>query len=128
MADTPKLDYLAVAAHPDDIEITCGGLLIKAAKHGYKTGGLDLTKGEMGTQGTEQDRAQELANAARILGLAWRGNLELPDWAVEYNHANKLKLAQVIRDTRPEAVILPHWTQRHPDHLACSRLGMMPVS
>lgn len=123
MAELQKLDYLAVAAHPDDIEITCGGLLIKAAKHGYKTGALDLTRGEMGTNGTEEDRSRELANAAKILGLAYRGNLELPDSAIEYSQVSKLKLAQVIRNTRPEIVILPHWAQRHPDHLACSRLG-----
>jgi bacillithiol biosynthesis deacetylase BshB1 len=118
-----KLDILAIAAHPDDIEITCGGLLIKSADMGRKTGALDLTQGEMGTKGDENDRARELARAAEIMGLSFRGNLSLPDSAVEYNQQNKLKIARVIRERRPEAVILPHWTQRHPDHLACSRLG-----
>lgn len=123
MTDDKPLDALAIAAHPDDAEITCGGLLIKLAKMGRKTGVLDLTAGEMGTYGDEHDRAQEAADAAKALGLSFRGNIELPDSAVEYNQLNKFKIAQVIRETKPELVILPHWEQRHPDHLACSRLG-----
>ncbi|MCB2229319.1 bacillithiol biosynthesis deacetylase BshB1 [bacterium] len=123
MSDTPKLDILAIAAHPDDIEITCGGLLIKYARLGKKTGALDLTRGEMGTKGDEHDRQRELAKAAEIMGLAYRHNLEMPDSAVEFTQENKYLIAQAIRDTRPELVILPHWVQRHPDHLACSRLG-----
>ncbi len=123
MADRVKLDTLAIAAHPDDIEITSGGLLIKLSKQGRKVGALDLSKGEMGTYGTEVDRSKEAAAAAKVMGLAYRHNLELHDSAIEYVHENKLKLAQVIRDTQPEMVILPHWRQRHPDHLACSRLG-----
>jgi bacillithiol biosynthesis deacetylase BshB1 len=123
MAEEKALDVLAIAAHPDDAEITCGGLLIKMARQGRKTGVLDLTAGEMGTWGDEQDRAKEAADAAKALGLAYRGNVELPDSAVELTQANKLKIAHVIRDTKPELVILPHWKQRHPDHLACSRLG-----
>jgi len=123
MADKTNLDILAIAAHPDDIEITCGGLLIKLADKDRATGVLDLTQGEMGTRGSISDRANEAARAAEVLGLAYRKNARMPDSAVEYSQANKLKIAQVIRDTRPEAVILPHWVQRHPDHLACSRLG-----
>lgn len=123
MADKANLDILAIAAHPDDIEITCGGLLIKLAKRGRATGVLDLTQGEMGTRGSVSDRSTESARAAEVLGLAYRENARMPDSAVEYSQANKLKIAQIIRDTGPEAVILPHWVQRHPDHLACSRLG-----
>ncbi len=119
----PRLDVLAIAAHPDDVEITCGGLLIKMAKLGRAVGVLDLTRGEAGTHGDEHDRASEAAEAARIMGLTWRGNLALTDAAVEYNQENKLKIAQVVRDTKAEMVILPHWEQRHPDHLAASRLG-----
>ncbi len=117
------LDVLAVAAHPDDIEITSGGTLLKLAAMGRKTGVLDLTRGEMGTLGTQEDRDKEADEAGKLLKLSWRGNLSLPDSAVEYNQENKLKLAQVLRDKKPELVILPHWNQRHPDHLACSRLG-----
>jgi len=123
MADAAKLDVLAIAAHPDDAEITSGGLLIKMVKLGRKVGLLDLVRGEMGTYGDEHDRAAEAAAAAGIMGLAYRGNADMPDAAIEYTQANKLKIAQVIRETRPELVVLPHWVQRHPDHLACSRLG-----
>lgn len=123
MPDPTKLDILAIAAHPDDIEITCGGFMIKMATMGRKTGALDLTAGEMGTYGDQTDRAAEAAEAAKTMGLTWRGNLGLPDSAVEFNQANKLKIADVIRKTQPELVVLPHWEQRHPDHAACSRLG-----
>ena len=123
MTDADSLDVLAIAAHPDDAEITCGGLLIKMVSLGRRAGVLDLARGEMGTHGDEHDRASEAAAAAEILGLAYRSNAGMPDAAVEYTRENKLKVAQVIRDTRPELVILPHWEQRHPDHLACSRLG-----
>ena len=123
VSDRIHLDVLAIAAHPDDVEITCGGLMIKMALQGRKTGVLDLTEGEMGTLGTVESRKAEAAAAAKIMGLSWRVNLGLPDSAVEATQANKLKLAQVIRDTKPEMVILPHWEQRHPDHLACCQLG-----
>jgi bacillithiol biosynthesis deacetylase BshB1 len=123
VAESVELDVLAFAAHPDDIEITGGGTLIKMAADGRRTGVCDLTRGEMGTYGDADDREAEAAEAAREMGLAFRCNLGLPDSAVEYTQANKLSLAQVVRDTRPELVILPHWRQRHPDHLACSRLG-----
>ena len=122
-SNASKLDVLAIAAHPDDVEITCGGLLIKMAKKGRTVGVLDLTRGEAGTHGDEHDRASEAAEAARIMGLTWRGNLGLTDAAVEFNQENKLKIAQVVRDCKAEMVILPHWEQRHPDHLACTRLG-----
>lgn len=118
-----NLDALAIAAHPDDIEITCGGLLINMAAQGRTTGALDLTRGEMGTFGLQSDRDSEAIAAGEVMGLSYRNNLSMPDSAVEYNQENKLKIAQVIRDTKPELVILPHWKQRHPDHLACTRLG-----
>ena len=118
-----NLDALAIAAHPDDIEITCGGLLINMSKQGRNTGALDLTRGEMGTFGTQADRDAEAIAAGESMGLSYRNNLSMPDSAVTYNQENKLKIAQVIRDTKPELVILPHWEQRHPDHLACTKLG-----
>ncbi len=118
-----KLDVLAIAAHRDDIEITCGGTMIKLAGKGKKVGILDLTEGEMGTKGTAADRGREAENAAQIIGLMYRHNLRLPDAGVEVNRENKLKVAQVIRALRPELVILPYWVQRHPDHLAASLLG-----
>lgn len=123
MAEAARLDVLAIAAHPDDSEITSGGLLIKLAQAGRKTGVLDLARGEAGTYGTQEDRDAEADAAGRVMGLAWRGNAGMPDAAIEYNQANKLVIAQYIRDLKPELVILPHWEQRHPDHLAASRLG-----
>ena len=118
VSDHDKLDILAIAAHPDDIEITGGGFMIKMAEMGRRTGVLDLTRGEMGTLGDEDDRAAEAAAAAKLMGLAFRDNLALPDSAVESSRENKLKLAEVIRRTAPELVVRPHWEQRHPDHTA----------
>ena len=123
MPDDTKLDILAIAAHPDDTEITCGGLLIKMARKGRKVGAVDLARGEMGTYGDEKDRDSEANRAAELMGLKFRTNLGFPDAAVANTQDNKLKLAQVIRDKQPELVILPHHHQRHPDHLACHHMG-----
>jgi bacillithiol biosynthesis deacetylase BshB1 len=118
-----KLDLLAIAAHPDDVELTCGGTLLKAAEQGYKTGILDLTAGEMGTRGTPETRLKESAAAARILRVAHRENLRLPDAHLEVNDEYKLALARRIRALQPRAVILPYWEGRHPDHYTAARLG-----
>jgi len=117
------LDILAIAAHRDDVEQTCGGTLLKAAQRGQRTGILDLTQGEMGTRGTAEDRAREAADAARILGACWRRALDIPDGRVENTWENRLKVANVIRETRPRVVILPYWKGRHPDHYTTSVLG-----
>jgi N-acetylglucosamine malate deacetylase 1 len=117
------LDILAIAAHRDDVEQTCGGALLKAAQRGQRTGILDLTQGEMGTRGTAEDRAREAADAAAILGVSWRRALDIPDGRVENTWENRLKVASVIRETRPRVVILPYWKGRHPDHYTCSVLG-----
>ncbi len=118
-----KLDVLAIAAHPDDVELTCGGTLLKMAQKGHKTGILDLTAGEMGTRGTPETRTKEAALAARILKVSWRGNLGVPDSDVQPTRQNKLRLAQIIRELRPRTVILPYWEARHPDHYHASTLG-----
>jgi len=118
-----SLDILAIAAHRDDVEQTCGGTLLKAAQRGQHTGILDLTQGEMGTRGTTEDRAREAADAARILGVNWRRVLDIPDGRVENTWENRLKVASVIRETRPQVVILPYWKGRHPDHYTASVLG-----
>lgn len=118
-----KLDLLAIAAHPDDVELTCGGTLLKMANKGYKTGILDLTGGEMGTRGTPEIRAREAALAAKILKVSWRGNLGIPDSDVQPSRENKMRLAQKVRDLRPHTVILPYWEARHPDHYHASTLG-----
>jgi bacillithiol biosynthesis deacetylase BshB1 len=118
-----KLDLLAIAAHPDDVELCCGGTLIKMAQRGYKTGILDLTAGEMGSRGTPETRAKEAARAAKILGVSCRENLGVPDSDVQPSRQNKLKLAAVIRRLQPKTVILPYWEARHPDHYHASTLG-----
>jgi bacillithiol biosynthesis deacetylase BshB1 len=121
--DVQSLDVLAIAAHRDDVEQTCGGTLLKAAQRGQRTGILDLTQGEMGTRGTADDRAREAADAAKILGVNWRRALDIPDGRVENTWENRLKVAGVIRQTRPRVVILPYWEGRHPDHYTASVLG-----
>src|ERR1700730_6090521 len=118
-----RLDLLAVAAHPDDVELTCGGTLIKMAERGYRTGILDLTAGEMGTRGTPEMRAKEAARAAKLLGVKWRGTLEVPDSDVQASRQHKMRLAAVLRELRPKTVILPYWEARHPDHYHASTLG-----
>jgi N-acetylglucosamine malate deacetylase 1 len=120
---SPSLDILAIAAHRDDVEQTCGGTLLKAAQRGQRTGILDLTQGEMGTRGTAEERAREAADAAKILGVQWRRALDIPDGRVENTWENRLKVATVIRETRPHVVILPYWQGRHPDHYTASVLG-----
>jgi len=125
LTDMPStsLDILAIAAHRDDVEQTCGGTLLKMAQRGQRTGILDLTQGEMGTRGSAQDRAREAADAARILGAGWRRALDIPDGRVENTWENRLKVASVIREMRPRVVILPYWKGRHPDHYTTSVLG-----
>ena len=117
------LDVLAIAAHRDDVEQTCGGTLLKMAERGRRTGILDLTQGEMGTRGTAEERAREAEEAARILRVCWRQALDIPDGRVENTWENRLKVARVIRQTRPRVVILPYWKGRHPDHYTASKLG-----
>ena len=117
------LDILAIAAHRDDVEQTCGGTLLKASLRGQRTGILDLTQGEMGTRGTMQDRGREADDAAKILGVSWRRALDIPDGRVENTWENRLKVALVLRETRPRVVILPYWKGRHPDHYTASVLG-----
>lgn len=118
-----KLDLLAIAAHPDDVELTCGGTLLKMAEKGYKTGILDLTAGEMGTRGTPETRAKEATAAAKILKVSWRGTLGVPDSDVQPSRKHKMRLAKVIRELRPRTVIIPYWEARHPDHYQASTLG-----
>jgi bacillithiol biosynthesis deacetylase BshB1 len=117
------LDILAIAAHRDDVEQTCGGTLLKMAQRGQRTGILDLTQGEMGTRGSSDNRAREAADAATILGATWRRALDIPDGRVENTWENRLKVASVIREMRPRVVILPYWLGRHPDHYTTSVLG-----
>jgi bacillithiol biosynthesis deacetylase BshB1 len=119
----PTVDILAIAAHRDDVEQTCGGTLLKMAALGWRTGILDLTQGESGTRGSAQQRAAEAEAAARLLNASWREALDLPDGRVENTWENRLKIAAVLRRLRPRVVILPYWEGRHPDHYTTATLG-----
>jgi N-acetylglucosamine malate deacetylase 1 len=118
-----NLDVLAIAAHPDDVEQTCGGTLIRMAEAGYRAGVLDLTAGDMGTRGTPDERVAESDAAARHLMLRWRGNLRMPDARLENTLPARMTLAMKIRELRPRVVILPYWQARHPDHYRASEMG-----
>jgi bacillithiol biosynthesis deacetylase BshB1 len=118
-----SLDALAIAAHPDDIEQTCGGTLIRMAEMGYRTGALDLTAGDMGTRGTPEERIAESEAAGKYLLLGWRGNLRMPDARLENNIAARMTLALKIRELQPRVVILPYWQARHPDHYRAAEMG-----
>lgn len=115
MADL-TLDVLALAAHPDDTELCCGGTLAKLVKQGKKVGVLDLTKGEMATRGTPKDRMHESANAADIVGLSARENLGLPDTKLENTEEYRKKIIQVVRKYRPHVCFVGAPSDRHPDH------------
>jgi bacillithiol biosynthesis deacetylase BshB1 len=117
------VDVLAIAAHRDDVEQTCGGTLLRMAARGLRTGILDLTQGESGTRGSAAERAAEAAEAGRILNVSYRQALDLPDGAIANTLENRLKIAAVIRELRPRVVILPYWEARHPDHAICATLG-----
>ncbi len=118
-----QTDILAIAAHRDDVEQTCGGTLLRSAARGLRTAILDLTQGEAGSRGTREDRAREAAEAAKLLGVAWRDALDLPDGAIANTLENRIKIVRVLRELRPRAVILPYWQARHPDHAIVAALG-----
>jgi bacillithiol biosynthesis deacetylase BshB1 len=123
MAADSIADVLAIAAHRDDVEQTCGGTLLRSAARGLRTAILDLTQGEAGTRGTAEDRAREAEEAARLLGVGWRQALDLPDGAISNSIENRTKIARVLRKVRPRVVILPYWQARHPDHAIVASLG-----
>ena len=117
------LDILAIAAHPDDVEQTCGGTLLRMAAMGYRTGALDLTAGDMGTRGTPELRIKESQEAGARMRLAWRGNMYWPDARLENSITARMSLAAEIRNLRPRVVILPYWQGRHPDHYRACEIG-----
>jgi bacillithiol biosynthesis deacetylase BshB1 len=117
------LDILAIDAHPDDVEQTCGGTLLRMAEMGYRTGVLDLTAGDMGSRGTPHIRLTESEAAGVKMLLAWRGNMRLPDARLENTLSVRMSLAAEIRNLRPRVVILPYWDARHPDHYRTSEIG-----
>jgi N-acetylglucosamine malate deacetylase 1 len=117
-----QTDVLAIGAHPDDIELACGGTIAKLVKQGYKVALADVTQGEMGTRGTKEIRAKEAQEAARILGVSTRRNLRIPDGNVEINGANIKKLVTLIRELTPTILLIPHSVERHPDHVHTHQL------
>jgi N-acetylglucosamine malate deacetylase 1 len=118
-----QADILAIAAHRDDVEQTCGGTLLRMAARGLRTAILDLTQGEAGTRGTTADRAREAEEAARILGVGWRQALDFPDGAIANTLDNRIAIVRILRRLRPRVVILPYWQARHPDHAIVATLG-----
>jgi N-acetylglucosamine malate deacetylase 1 len=117
------VDILAIAAHRDDVEQTCGGTLLVQHSLGWRTGILDLTRGEAGTRGSAAERAAEAETAARILRVTHREALDLPDGNVQNTLESRLKIVAVLRRLRPRVVILPYWQGRHPDHYTTATLG-----
>jgi bacillithiol biosynthesis deacetylase BshB1 len=117
------VDLLAIGAHPDDAELTCGGTLIRAARAGYRTAVIDLTGGETGTHGSRSVRAHEAARAAQVLGLAERVNAGLPDAGLHNTDQTRRAVVELIRRFRPRVVILPFPIGRHPDHRVASELS-----
>ncbi|MGC8594899.1 MAG: bacillithiol biosynthesis deacetylase BshB1 [Candidatus Kryptoniota bacterium] len=117
-----KLFALAFGAHPDDVEMSCGGTLAMLARNGHKFGIVDLTRGEMGTRGNATIRAKEAEEAARILGAEIRVNLRIPDSGIELNRTNMIKVVEVIRQFKPDVVFVPYKEERHPDHVHTHQL------
>jgi len=117
MSSEIKLDALAVGAHPDDVEFSCGGTLIKLAALGYKVGVLDMARGELGTRGTAEIRAREAEAAAIELRLSVRDNLELPDGHIWLNEESRVRMVRKIRLYRPRVIFTHFWEDPHPDHV-----------
>jgi bacillithiol biosynthesis deacetylase BshB1 len=118
-----KLDLLAIAAHPDDAELTCGGTLALAVRQGYRVGILDLVAGETGTRGSAHLRAREAERAARVLGVQARINAGLPDAHLHNTDETRHRVVALLRRFRPRTVILPFPVGRHPDHRGAAELG-----
>ena len=117
-----KIDILAIGAHPDDVELGCGGTIIKMVSEGKKCAVIDLTRGELGTRGTDQTRKQEAADAAKILGLSARENLEMKDGFIENSEDYQMRIVKMIRKYRPEIVLANAVDDRHPDHAKAAKL------
>ncbi len=117
-----KVDILAFGAHPDDIEDGCGGLLVKAAKRGYSTGIIDMSLGELSTNGTVEERQKEAQAARKILGAKFRENLEVPNNFFFNSRELQDVLVKAIRAHKPEMVLVPYYFDRHPDHMATGNL------
>jgi bacillithiol biosynthesis deacetylase BshB1 len=112
-----NVDVLAIGAHPDDIELSCGGTIAKLVHEGHSVALADVTQGELGTRGNKDVRSMEAAAAAKILGVVTRRNLKVPDGGIELNQTNLRKVITLIRELQPKILIIPHSVERHPDHV-----------
>lgn len=121
------LDWLCLAPHPDDAEIGAGGTLIRLSRAGKKVGILELSRGEMGTQGTPEKREAECIEAAKIMGLAWRGQLGLPDGGLADLPGEAQALATALRAVKPRVLVVPHHLDRHPDHFGTYQLARRAI-
>ncbi len=117
-----QVDLLAIGPHPDDIEIGIGGIVAKQAALGHRVGLCDLTAGEMGSNGTVEERLAEAEAARAVLGATWRVNLRLPDRAIGSSPDHQRAVASLVRSAKPKVVAIPYWSDRHPDHVAASHL------
>lgn len=117
-----EVDYLFFGAHPDDVELSAGGTIARAVKEGLRVGMIDLTRGEMGTRGTPAIRRREAASAARVLGAAFRDQLDFGDGVLRGGREEELEVIEIIRRTRPSLVFAPYPDDRHPDHTRTGRL------
>jgi N-acetylglucosamine malate deacetylase 1 len=117
-----QVDVLAFGPHPDDIEIGIGGVVAKHAALGHRVGLCDLTAGEMGSNGTVEERLAEAEAARAVLGAVWRVNLRLPDRAIGRDAEHVRIVASLVRQARPRVVAAPYWSDRHPDHISASQL------
>ena len=117
-----QVDLLAIGPHPDDIEIGIGGTVAKHAALGHRVGLCDLTAGEMGSNGTVEERLAEAEAARAVLGATWRVNLRLPDRAIGSSPDHQRAVASLVRSAKPKVVAIPYWSDRHPDHVAASHL------
>ena len=117
-----KLDILAIGVHPDDVELSCSGTLLKAIAQGRKVGLLDLTRGELGTRGTAKIREKEASNSAKLMGALVRENTKMDDGFFRQSRKNIMKIVQVIRKYQPEIVLANALEDRHPDHARASKL------
>jgi len=117
-----KLDTLFFAAHPDDVELSCGGTALKMVRKGKKIGIIDLTQGELGTRGSKAIRKKEAFEAGKVLGISVRENLKIEDGKIENTPSNLQKIISIIRYYRPEVIFIPHFYDRHPDHQNANKL------
>src|SRR4030095_15696357 len=120
MSNDLRLDALAIGAHPDDVELACGGTLLKLVSLGYRVGVLDMARGEMGTRGSAEIRARGAESAARVMELTGRDNLELPDGHIWLTEESRVKMVRKIRRYRPLVIFTHYWEDPHPDHVHTS--------